>query len=219
MTEKEFPYIYLDGGYEHTAIHRKLIAYDPRNTNNPIIQEYFNESNKNKDNSTIYYKLIERELDKYKNPSFPSSPISFQMVFHEINMAWVDLVHQMLFVEQAFETFYAEYKNVIEKILLYDTIDMKESLVYRYFFTGESIFHIGAKTWLFEKYMQKGDLLPSIRIYDLEKEMKFILNCYQKLENIMNSKFSIVYMTDFYDITLMEYLQVFLNNLKENKFV
>jgi hypothetical protein len=217
--KKELSYIYLDDAYQHLAIHRKVIAYDPRNTDNPIIFDYFNTIKRNRNNSAVYYRVIEKELNKYNNSIYPPSPISFQMIYHEMNLAWIDIIHQMLFIENAYETFYGEYKDVIENIILYDTVDLKESLVYRYFSTGESIFHMAGKIWLFEKYMDKQHMLITERNYELDEEIKYVLNCYQKLEEIMNSKFSIIYMTDFFDISLMDYLQDFLSNLKVNRII
>ena len=217
--KKELSYIYLDDGYQHLALHRKVVAYDPRNTDNPNILDYFNTIRKNRNHSAIYYRVIEKELDKYNNSIFPPSPISFQMVYHEMNLAWVDIIHQMLFIEDATETFYGEYKKVIENIILYDTLDLKESLVYRYFTTGESVFHIAGKIWLFEKYSEKHDMLPTERNYELNEEIKHVLKSYNKLEKIMNGEFSIIYMTDFFDVTLMDYLQHFLDSLKTNRII
>jgi len=137
------------------------------------------------------------------------------MIYHQINLAWIIIIQQMLFVDGAFETFYAEYKDIIENIILCDNISIKESLVYRYFYTGESVFHIAGKIWIFEKFTEKRDILIIEGMNDIRKELKYILNCYNKLEKIMSSDFCISYMKDFSGITLFDYLQQFLNSLEK----
>ena len=216
---KDTPYIYLEHGYEFLALHRKITSYDPRNTDNIMILDYFHQRTSEQDSSSIYYKLLEIEFDKYNNAALPALPISFIMIYHEINIAWVDIMHQMLFIDKAYETFHAQYKEILAGIMLYDTVDVKEAMVYRYYATGESIFHIAAKIWMFEKYTEVKQDSPELIGYEVNSALKYVLECYEKLETIMNVKFGISYLTDFYDMTLLDYLQHFAEDLKNGKII
>ena len=208
-------YIYTDAGYRFLSLHRKVIEYDPRNTDNLIILDYFNTMRRNRDDVAIYYKLIEEEYSQYNTGISPNSPISFQMVWHEINMAWVDIIHQMIFIDEMYDTFHGEYKNLVEEIILHDTLDDKETLVYRYSRTGESPFHIAGKMWLYEKWSESKRNSGGKSI---DKDLKFILSCYEKLEMRFNpkGKFCILYLMDFSGKTLVDYLTDFLDELQNN---
>lgn len=208
-------YIYTDSGYQFLSLHRKVMEYDPRNTDNLIILDYFNTIRRSRDDIAIYYNIIEAEHKKYNRGVVPTSPISFQMMWHEINMAWVDIIHQMLFIDEVYDTFHGEYRNVIEEIILHDTLDDKETLVFRYAKTGESPFHIAGKMWLYEKWTQskRNDGGKSI-----DKDLQFILSCYEKLEKRFGPKrkYCILYLMDFSGKTLVDYLVDFLDELQSS---
>lgn len=217
MNEKK-AYIYLDGGYEFLSLHRKVKAFDPRNTDNLIILDYFHTIRKNRDISSIYHKLIENDMENYRSSSFPSIPISFQMVYHEINMAWVDIIHQMVFIDNAYETFCAQYGKVIMDIISHGDIKDKESLVYRYYGNGETIFHVAGKIWLINKYFKNMDDLgySGNMIYD---ELKQVLTCYEELGKRLPLKgsLSILFTSDYNGNTVERYLRKFADEIKENK--
>jgi hypothetical protein len=215
MTEESDRYIYINGEYDHAAMHRKLLTFDPRNTNNIMILDYLNIRMQNRKHGDLYTILINNEMKKYGNAIYPMLPISFKMLYHQFNIEWVDLIHQMLFIDGAYNTFYGEYKTIIDKILMYDTADVKESLIYRYYNTGETIFHTAAKTWILEKFDEKRNILITKRIESIDQELKYVTACYNRLEDVMNKKFSIVYMTDFYGTALLDYLLEFTQYLKE----
>lgn len=209
-------YQYNESGYKFLSLHRKVLEYDPRNTDNLIILDYFNTMRRSKDDVSVYYKLIELEFNKYQTGIIPDSPISFQMVWHEINMAWVDIIHQMIFIDQAYDTFHGEYKNLVEEIILHDTLTEKETLVYRYYKTGESPFHIAGKMWLYEKWLKSK---RTIRGKSIDKELHFILSCYENLEKRFGTdrNFCILYIMDFSGKTLMDYLTDFLDELQNKE--
>jgi hypothetical protein len=192
-----------------------VLEYDPRNTDNLVILDYFNTMRRNKDDVAVYYNLIENEY-KESQTGVPSiHPISFQMVWHEINMAWVDIIHQMIFIEEAYDTFHGEYKNLVEEIVLHDTLDDKETLVYRNARTGESPFHVAGKMWLYEKWSES---VRNSGGKNIDKDLKFILSCYENLEKRFGSdrRFCILYMMDFTGKTLVDYLTEFLDELQDN---
>lgn len=172
-------YNYIESGYVYTSIHRRIVAYDPRNSSNEIIKDAFNTIvNKKNHRDTLFY-LMYLELLKYNNPILPEIPVSYQMVLHEINMAWSDLVNQMIFKDQLFDTFYAEYYSLLNNILIHDTPFSKETLVYRYYLNGDSLFHLAAKVRLIQikKDFEDSKELPN----EINKELSHILICYIKL--------------------------------------
>ena len=209
-------YNYTDDGYRFISLHRKVLEYDPRNTDNLVILDYFNTMSRSKDDVAIYYTLIENEYNE-SQVGIPSIyPISFQMIWHEINMAWVDIIHQMIFIEEAYDTFYGEYKNLVEEIILHDTLDDKETLVYRNARTGESPFHIAGKMWLYEKWSES---VRNSGSKNIDKDLKFITSCYENLEKRFGSerRCCILYMMDFTGKTLLDYLSEFLDELQDNR--
>lgn len=211
----------MDGNFDIPAIHRKSLVYDPRNTDNIIILDYFNdiETKRKLNNYVIYQKLIENDLDAHREYPSATIPISFQMIYHTINMAWINIMYQMLFIDGAYSTFYGEYKGIIDNILFYDTIDVKESLVYRYFYTGESIFHIAGKVWLLEKFAETENILVNDRLTMLNKSFKHMMECYVNLEIVMNRPMSIIHMHDFEGVSLFVYLSSFLEDIRNNKIL
>jgi len=204
-------YSYGDGGYRHLALHRKVTEYDPRNTDNLIVLDYFDVQKKHKDNTTIYYRLLDVEYARYRRADPPDLSISFIMVWHEINLAWVEIIHQMIFIDQVYETFFGEYTDVLNNIIENDSPDAKDSVVYRYYPMGESVFHMAAKMWLMEKYNESK---TNINI-NLNKELKYILNCYQRLEKCFGKDRShcIVYMMDFSGKIMLDYLNDYLDEI------
>lgn len=211
-------YMYTEGGYEYMALHRKAMVYDPQNTDNPIIHEYFDIYSSTHETLPIYHAVLKSEMKHLEGIDSPEFPISFSMVLHEINMAWVKIIHQMIFTEKAYNTFYGEYKDVIKNILLYDTPNIKETLVYRYFKTGISIFHVAAKIWIFNKYYAdrgKGICTKG----NTAKIVKYVLRCYEELEKVIGEDRCIVYMMDFNGVRLIDYLMAFTESIEENKLL
>ena len=209
-------YIYDDNAYNHIAIHRKAMVYDPRNSMNPIVLDYLFTIRRKRPITPVYHKILDIKMNSLRSSVNSPMPISYEMVLTEINLAWVDIIHQMIFIDNAFATFYSEFKEVIEEIILHDTPDDKETLVYRYQGTGESIFHIAARLWLYNKYIQNKDIIN----FKLDKDLKYILNCYSQLESYFGKgrKYCILYMMDFKNQTLVDYLQNFADQLIDKRF-
>lgn len=199
-------YNYIEPGYVYSSIHRRIVAYDPRNTSNEIIKDAFNTITDKKNSKNTLFYLMYLELQKYNNPALPEIPISFQMVLHEINMAWADLINQMVFKDELFDTFYAEYCSVLNNILINDTPFSKETLVYRYHLTGDSIFHLAAKVNLMQihKNFENSDDLGK----EINKELSHIFLCYIKLGKCFGPGMgdSILSIKDFSGKKLKQYL-------------
>jgi len=220
MKKPDHTYLYTENGYDFMALHRKAMVFNPRNTGNPIIDEYLDTYSRENDSIPIYHAVLMAEIENSRNTETPILPVSYKMVLQEINMAWVELIHQMVFIEKAYDTFCAEFKDTIENIILYDSPNMKESMIYRYNRIGISIFHIAAKIWLFNIYHKT---ITSSEYADIKeitsKAIKNVLDCYQELELCINSKNSIVYMEDFTGTTLIDYLFSFIKDVEENRLL
>lgn len=206
------PYIYNDIAYKYMAIHRQVSLFDPLNTDNPIIIDYYQTFDKlNKVNSVIY-QIMDNNLNLYDTTN--QLPASYKLIIHKISISWSTIIQQMLFIDGAFETFYAEYKEIIDKIILTDTQDDKDSLIYRHLYTGISIFHVAAQLWLYKK--QYDSIIYNLNI-DMTKELSYIYNCYGKLEKCIGDDrtYCILYMTDFSGITLTNFLEKFVSELTQ----
>ena len=209
-------YNYLSGsGYKGMAIHAKLNKFDPYNTDNPIILDSLEALKMSQYDSNLYYLMINRELSKYISGD-SELPVSYMMVLHKINIGWIDLIHQMIFIENAYNTFYGEYSNVVENILIADSPDVKDALIYRNFWDGISIFHLAGRIWLYDKYRES--ILNNLNI-NLDEDLNYILNCYAKLETCFGDdrNYCIRYMTDFTGLTLTAYLQEFVHELIQTR--
>lgn len=209
MKVNNFIYDYSSNvGYRYTSLHRQVVKFDPLNTDNPLILDYINSFKMDRENSTLLYDIINSEIN-LKNDTFANLPISYFMLFNRIVIDWIDIIHQMLFIDDASSTFFGEYGEIIENIILCDTPDVKDSTVYRSFGNGMSVFHIAGKIWLINKY--KDFIANSINNVVLDKELKYIFNCYSRLEDCLGSdrKYCILYMSDFSGVTLKEYLEEF----------
>jgi hypothetical protein len=168
----------MEPGYYYLGHHRKLIEFDPRNTDNEIILDCFNTiSNKTK-NKLSLYQLMFIELKNQSAGILSEFPSSFSLIFHEISIAWNDIIHQMLFKDMLFDTFYGEYCELLNKIIKCNSPFDKEIVVYRYK-NGETIFHLAAKLWLMTTAIRYRD---EFKVRDIiNKELTHIISCYTKL--------------------------------------
>lgn len=211
----DFVYSY-DGdiGYRYLAIHKRAIEFDPMNTDNPIILDYIDSFKMHRNNSSLFSDVIEAEYKKF-DITLHELPISFLSVLHTINISWIDLIHQMIFTDSAYETFHAEYGAIIDRVIINDTPDVKDSMIYRTFGSGTSIFHLAGKLWILNKY--KEFYTNNKNNMDLDQELKYIFNSYRRLEDCFGSdrQYCILYMSDFSGITLKEYLEKFTVELVE----
>jgi hypothetical protein len=203
-------------GYKYISIHRKVIEFDPMNTDNPIILDYIDSFKMHRNNSSLLIDLIEAEYRRYEVNS-QDLPISLLTILHSMNIAWVDLIHQMIFTDCAYDTFHAEYGYILNNIIINDTPDVKDSMIYRTFGSGTSIFHLAGKLWILNKY--KEFYTNNKNNMDLDQELKYIFNSYRRLEDCFGSdrQYCILYMSDFSGITLKEYLEKFTVDLLENR--
>ena len=205
-------YNYLEGGYYYLALHRKLVEFDPRLTENIIISDYFNNKEDLDRKKSGLYHLANIDL-KLQNSNIPSEyPISFSMVIHDISIAWSDLIKNMLFKEDLVDTFCSEYIDVIGKIVSNDSPLKKESVVYR-FKNGETIFHLAAKIHLLDVADKN---IGSIKLNELiDKELNNILIAYTKLGRSLNKKHdAILSIKDYIGKPLKQYMIDFSLELK-----
>ncbi len=178
-------YLYSEPGYYYMGLHRKLVEFDPRLTNNILILDYFNNKDDIKRKKSGLYHLANINI-KLQNSTIPDEfPVSFSMVIHDIAMAWSDLIINMVFKETMVDTFCAEYFDTLNKIIETSSPKKKESVVYR-FKNGETIFHLAAKLYLMDIADKNIDSLKLSEI--LEKELNNILIGYTKIGKFLNKK-------------------------------
>lgn len=203
-------YNYHEIGYRHVALHRSVTHFDPRNSDNPIINDYFADIDKTSDTS-LYYAIINSER-KLSYQGKRVLPISYSSVLYTISKSWVDIITKMIFEDNAYATFAGEYKDAVENIILYDNPLEKEHLIYRFEDSGETVFHSAAKIWLYKKY--RDSIRKSIKL-NLEKELNYILQCYEELEWYFGDdrKYCLLYLMNNNNDVLLDTLTEFISSL------
>lgn len=174
-------YNYCDDAYLHMALHRRITHYDPRNTTHEMVLEAFRNAEKANNHRETIPRLLFVELQKEESPKLASLPIGLQMVFHEINLAWIDVITQMLFVDGMTETFYSEYCHILNNIVCFDTPYAKETMVYRYHNNGETIFHLAGKMWLIYTIKKMKDQSQLKIAKEISRQTTTILSSYGTL--------------------------------------
>jgi hypothetical protein len=199
-------YTYDDIGYRYSAVHRQMYDFDPRNTDNILIIDYMNTKVSDGTAYNTFYAAVDRHLNHYINGDISHIPISFSMAIDDVNIAWVDLITQMILIENAVGTFVGEYADQINKVVINDNQGIKESLVYRYPL-GESIFHIAAYLWLYDA-MKKSPFPKSAG----EGALRYIEGKYSAIESAMGERYTdkILGMCDFEGVTMRKLLQDFI---------
>lgn len=174
-------YNYVDMSYLHSSLHRRITHYDPRNTTNEWVLQAFRIAEQEGNYKSIYRRLVHSEIQRMENPMLTSLPIGLQMVFHEINLAWVDIVGQMLFVDGLVETFYSEYCNILNNVVYFDTPYAKETMVYRHHTSGESLFHLAGKMWLILAMKKHSGQSPANIEKEIGRQLGTVFSSYASL--------------------------------------
>jgi len=178
----------IDQAYQFLSVHRKVTNFDPRFTDNMMIIDNYNDITRKRDDRALLYSVIEHEYT-LDNEIIPRN---YMMIIHEINMAWVNIIIEMLFEQKSIHTFCGEYGETIAHILTHMSMDDKHTLIYRNLATGDTPFHLAAKTWL---YMKRTTDVPSLvldQIFDIYKEVGEIIfdkseaNCILEIKNFYN---------------------------------
>lgn len=209
-------YIYNDNGYVYSSLHRRVVEFDPRNTDNVIIQDIIHTTDCR---DVAVRKKIQSQMIAYDmsiyNSNMPSVvPIAFQLLYNQVNYAWVSIIHQMIFIDEMYMSFYGEYRDTLHKVLG-ATINSKDSLVYRYYGSGESIFHVAGKLWLLKVLeLNINDAMP-MKIARLEYELEYIVECYSKLGELfdLGNSECISDIKDYSGQSLYDYLNRILEDL------
>lgn len=198
-------YNYAENGYYYLGLHRKLLEFDPKNTTNEVVLDCFNSIYDKEKNKIALYQLMNLHLGNQYTYTLSEFPMGFFIIFHEIYMSWNNIIHQIIFKEMLFDTFYGEYCDVLNKIISIESTNIKEIVVYRGK-SGDSVFHLAAKLWLLNTYDKHKD---EIKISDIiNKELAHILGCYVKLGRCFGNGMSdcILSMRDFSGKDLRQFL-------------
>ena len=195
----------IDRAYQFLSVHRKVTVFDPRFTDNSMILDNYNDIRKKRDDRALLYSLVEHEYTLNND----IIPVNYMMLIHEINMAWTDIIHEMLFEQKSVHTFCGEYGEIVAHILTHLAMDDKDTLVYRGTVNGITPFHLAAKTWLMKKLKIDGK-------ESLESELQMIFDVYQEVGAIIfddSEKNCILEIEDFYKISLKNHLTDFIKSI------
>lgn len=183
----EYAYL-IDKAYQFLSVHRKVTAFDPRYTDNMMIVDNYNDISIKHDDRALLYSIIENEYVLGNDVI----PINYMMIIHEINMAWCDIIIEMLFEQKNIHTFCGEYGEIISDILTHIDITDKHTMIYRNLTTGDTSFHIAAKTWLHNKSTTDVPSIVLDEIYEIYQQVGEIMydsserNCILELRNFNN---------------------------------
>lgn len=198
----------------HLSIHKKVLKFDPRISTNPIVQDYLNDANEHKTRVDRLKNITCNDANPYITLLSPIIPASFRMIMQENIMVWVNLINKMVFDDCLFNTFYSEYSEVLEAVSDCD-INSRDSVIYREYKTGYSIFHTAAKIRIVDRLSMDISKPVNQKINGLDSELTYILNCYGELGKVFRdgNEMTINYMEDFTGVYLTDYISGFVDDL------
>lgn len=199
--------------YLHLSTHRKVVEFDPRNTENPIILDYLINLGDRRLRNDRLKSISLSDINPYVTLMNPVIPPSFRVILQDNVMIWVSLIHQLVFDEKLYGVFYGEYANLLDRVVNIKTPD-RDSIIYREYKTGYSIFHIAAKLRILDRLSRDLSLSVGQKIKGLDTELTYILKCYTEFGKVFRggNELTINYMEDFSGI----YLSNFLNNFVDD---
>ena len=205
---------HLQDHYLHLSTHRKVLDFDPRNTENPIVLDYLMNPAEHNARMDRMKSISMSEINPYVTLMTPVIPPSYRVLMQENVMLWVALIHRMVFDERLYGLFYGEYANLLDRVVNIKTPD-RDSIIYREYKTGYSIFHIAAKLRILDRLTRDLTLSVGQKIKGLDNELTYILKCYTDLGKVFRSgnELTINYMEDFSGVYLSNFLTNFVDDL------
>ena len=199
-------------GKLHLSIHGKLTRFNPRNTTNPIVADYLSVIDPHK--SRLRDIII---ADPNTGVSNAILPPSFKCIAHDNTIMWCGLIESMVFTDKLFNLFYSEYSGMLDRVVN-TTIDSGDSIIYREYKTGFSIFHTAAKLRLISRLMVDIDKTIGQKITGLDDELTYILKCYTELGKVFNNgnELLITYIEDFSGTYLIDYITAYADEVVDS---
>jgi hypothetical protein len=212
----------MDSVYQKVAIHRQCTKFDPSRSTNPLVIQAIYEGSVARYSNDVLMYLFNNEIETYPKKPLSKLPISYAIISHRIQNAWVDLIQQMIFRDNMFVMFVSEFSEIIENILINESIDNIDFYVYRNL-ESETIFHLAARVWILSKFSELITLhIPKYKKkLILEDELEYILKCYRSIGNALRGTLEescINYISDFDDTTLEDSLYEYLEILIDKQF-
>jgi hypothetical protein len=189
----------MEPSFLYIAMNRKVMANNPRETDNILIQCTFDEidSDPTVNNRSVLRDLIDDEYLSMGSDNDNSIPNPVQMIWHRIHLDWVNIIERMIFVEQNIGTFNAEYSDIIQKII--NTTDRVsiDYPVYRYYSDGSTMFHLAARMYLLHEYAKIIGPAKILVSSIITGKVRHILSCYSDLGRFVNgNSTSITHLSD-----------------------
>ena len=91
---------HLQDHYLHLSTHRKVLDFDPRNTENPIVLDYLMNPAEHNARMDRMKSISMSEINPYVTLMTPVIPPSYRVLMQENVMLWVALIHRMVFDER-----------------------------------------------------------------------------------------------------------------------
>lgn len=203
------PSRYHTEGKLHVAIHGKLSQFNSRNTDNPIVLDYIRSIDPSK---SRLRDIMINDINSMNQMNI--IPPSFKSIMHDNTIMWCGLIESMVFNDKLFNLFYSEYSGVLDRVVN-TTIDTGDSIIYREYKTGFSIFHTAAKLRLISRLMCDADKTIGQKITGLDAELTYILKCYRELGKVFNdgNELLINYIEDFSGTYLIDYITAYVDEV------
>lgn len=202
------PAKYHTDGNLHIAIHGKLMKFDPRNTQNPMVKDYVDGVGRNLD------RLTDLLVNEFNIQATQIIPISYRSIVHDNTMLWCGLINNMVFEDKLFNLFYSEYSEMLDRVVN-SSIDSRDSVIYRDFKTGNSIFHTAAKLRILGRVFRDIEKSIGQKITGLDEELTYILKCYRDLGRVFTNgnELTITYLEDFSGTYLTDYITTYVDDV------
>ena len=97
---------HLQDHYLHLSTHCKVLEFDPRNTENPIMLDYLINLDDRNSRMSRMKSISMSEINPYIFMMTPVIPPSFRVLLQENVMLWVSLIHRLVFEEKLYRLFY-----------------------------------------------------------------------------------------------------------------
>ncbi len=198
-------------GNLHIAIHAKLHKFDPRSTTNPLMLDYINDCGRNL-NRII--DIASSDISSVGSELIPAIPIGFRSILNDNTLLWCGLIERIVFEEKLFNLFYSEYSEILDKIVNANVND-GDSIIYRDYVSGCSIFHTAAKFRILSRVRKDSGKSIGRKISGIDEELTYIIKCYKDLGKVFRAgnELTIAYIEDFSGVYLTDYITNYVDEL------
>lgn len=201
-------------GYLHLAMHRKITDFSVPKNSDMLYDVLDDHIISNKLISYIY-----NDFNGYASGTTHDIPISYRYLLYRHTLEWSSYINKVVFEDQLYNLFYIENSNIIEKVIHVDP-EHPESVIYRDYKTGISIFHTAAKIRLITTIQKHLSMPVGKQLLVISNELTNIRDIYAKLGELCESgsELTINYIEDFSGVYLIDFLKKYSEELMDSMY-